>query len=114
PAPRRILLSLGLPRKLKAGEMHDFVLQVTVPPGQRMSPHYVFWPERRCQRFQLITRFGEQAVPSAVWKIDHVFHSDADEIDTGRDFVPVNGFGEVQVAFADLLAGHGYGLRWEH
>ncbi|MFC3896617.1 helix-turn-helix domain-containing protein [Lentzea rhizosphaerae] len=113
PSPRRILLVLGLPRKLKAGEVHDFALQVTLPPGRRMSPRYVYWPERRCEKFQLIARFGEQAVPSAVWKVDHVFHRDADEIDIERDHLPVNGVGEVQVAFADLLAGHGYGLRWE-
>jgi hypothetical protein len=114
PSPRRTLLHLGLPRRLKAGEMHDFVLQVSVPPSQPMSPRYVFWPERRCERFRLVARFGENAIPSAVWLVDHVFHRDADEIDTGRDHLAVDRFGEVRIAFADLQAGHGYGIRWQH
>lgn len=113
PSPRRILMHLGLPRRLKAGDLHDFVLQVTVPHGQPMSPQYVYWPERRCERFRLVTRFGEHAVPSAVWRVDHVFHRDADEINSGRDYVPADRFGEVQATFAELHAGHGYGLYWE-
>ncbi len=113
PSPRRIMMHLGLPRRLKAGELHELVLQISLPHDQPMSPRYVFWPERRCERFRLVTRFGE-AVPSAVWRVDHVFHRDADEIDTGRDYLPANELGEVHVAFADLQAGHGYGIRWEH
>jgi hypothetical protein len=113
PSARRILMHLGLPRKLKAGEVHDFALQVSLPRGQSMSPRYVFWPERRCERFRFVARFGQQAVPSAVWRVDHVFHRDADEIDTGRDYLPMDGLGEVRVEFADLQPGHGYGIRWE-
>lgn len=112
PSPRRFVMHLGLPRRLKAGEVHDFVLQVSVPNGQSMSPTYVFWPERRCERFRLVARFGRWAVPSAVWRVDHVFHRDADEIGTGREFVPVDSFGEVHATFAELQAGHGYGIRW--
>lgn len=114
PSARRILLHLGLPKRLKAGEMHDFVLQVSVPHGKPMSPRYVFWPERRCERFRLVAKFDDLSTPSAVWRVDHVFHRDADEIDTGRDHLQVNGSGEVQIAFAELQAGHGYGIRWEH
>lgn len=111
PSPRRILLHLGLPKRLMVGEVHDFVLQVNVPTGEQMSPRYVYWPERRCERFRLVSRFGAQK-PSAVWRVDHVFHRDADEIDSGRDYVSLDNSGEVQAAFAELQAGHGYGLRW--
>ncbi|MEU7476086.1 helix-turn-helix transcriptional regulator [Lentzea sp. NPDC042327] len=110
PSPRRFVLGLGLPRRLRSGEVHDFVLQVSVPNG-RLSPRYVFWPERRCERFRLVSRFGSRK-PAAVWRVDHVFHRDADEIETGRDYVSVDDGGEVRAAFAELQAGHGYGIRW--
>ncbi|SDF31661.1 hypothetical protein SAMN05216553_10159 [Lentzea fradiae] len=113
PSTRRVLLHLGLPKRLRAGESHEFVLRVSLPPGRPMSPRYVFWPERRCERFRLVTRFGK-TFPAAVWRVDHVFHRDADEIETGRDHVEVNDVGEVHVLFSDLQAGHGYGIRWEH
>jgi transcriptional regulator with XRE-family HTH domain len=112
PSARRFVLRLGLPRRLKAGERHDYALQVSVPTGQQMLPRYVFWPERRCERFRLVARFGHRALPSAVWRVDHVFHRDEDEIDTGRELVPVDDFGEVYATFADLQTGHGYGIRW--
>lgn len=113
PSARRFVLRLGLPRRLRAGDVHDFTLQVSVPDGRRMLPRYVFWPERRCERFRLVARFGQRALPSAVWRVDHVFHRDADEIDTGRERIAVDGFGEVHATFADLQTGHGYGIRWE-
>ncbi|ANZ42109.1 hypothetical protein BBK82_45440 [Lentzea guizhouensis] len=110
PSPRRFVLGLGLPRRLRLGEVHDFALQVSVPDG-RWNPRYVFWPERRCERFRLVSRFGART-PTAVWRIDHVFHRNADEIDSGRDYMAVDDCGEVHAAFAELQAGHGYGLSW--
>ncbi|NGY60851.1 helix-turn-helix domain-containing protein [Lentzea sp. NEAU-D13] len=112
-SPRRTLIHLGLPRRLRAGELHDFVLQVSLPHGQPMSPQFVLWPERPCERFQLVARFGEQTMPSDVWRVDHVFHRNADEIDSGHDRLAVNSFGEVLVSFTDLQTGYGYGIRWE-
>jgi hypothetical protein len=112
PSSRRFLLNLQLPSPLTAGQTHEFALQVRVPRGQPMRPTYVFWPERRCERFELVIRFATDRPPTSVWRVDNAFHRDADDIDPGPDMLTVNDVGEVQATFTELRPNRGYGIQW--
>ena len=112
PSPRRFLLHLRLPRPLRAGESHQFSLEVRVPRGQQMRPTYVFWPERPCERFSLVVRFPQEDPPAAVWRVDGAFHRDIDDLGQGQDLLPVNGIGEVEISFRNPRPDRGYGVQW--
>ncbi|WP_216209862.1 hypothetical protein [Amycolatopsis aidingensis] len=112
PSARRFLMGLQLPERLQAGQTHTFSLEVRIPQGQAMRPTYVFWPERRCERFDLVIRFGLERIPEAVWRLSDVFHRDADEGEPGADQLTVNGVGEVAASFTEPRPGRGYGIQW--
>lgn len=112
PSPRRFMLTLRLPHPLGAGERHQFALEVRVPVGQPMRPTYVFWPERRCERFRLVVRFPRDGGPADVWRVDGAFHRDADDLTPGDDRLAVNEIGEVEVDFPHPREGRGYGVQW--
>jgi hypothetical protein len=112
PSARRFLLQLRLPETLLAGQAHEFALEVRVPRGQPMRPTYVFWPERRCEVFDLVVRFATDRPPQAVWKVADVFHRDADDMEPTDDLLALNGVGEVHATFTDPRPGRGYGVQW--
>lgn len=112
PSARRFLLHLRLPQVLRAGQAHTFSLDVRVPQGQSMRPTYVFWPERRCDRFDLVVRFDPERMPRLVWRVHDVFHRDADEIEPGPDLLTLDSVGEVAVSFIEPRVGRGYGIQW--
>jgi hypothetical protein len=112
PSPRRFQLQLRLPHTLRAGQAHSFSLDVGVPLGQLMSPTYVFWPERPCDRFDLIVRFHPDRLPRLVWRVADVFHRDADELEPGPERLSVDYVGEVSTSFIRPRPGRGHGLQW--
>ncbi|HEX3787216.1 MAG TPA: hypothetical protein VHW44_05095 [Pseudonocardiaceae bacterium] len=112
PSASRFLMNLQLPGKLQPGQEHTFGLEVRVPQGQPMRPTYVFWPERRCERFDLTVRFDPAHLPRQVWRVNAVFHRDADEIEPGPDQLIVNGIGEVSASFLNPRPDRGYGIQW--
>ncbi|GAB3491301.1 hypothetical protein [Amycolatopsis cihanbeyliensis] len=112
PSARRFLMGLQLPERLDAGQTHTFSLEVRIPQGQVMRPTYVFWPERRCERFDLVIRFGLRQPPETVWRLSDVFHRDADDCEPGSDLLTVNGVGEVAASFTEPRPGRGYGIQW--
>lgn len=112
PSRRRFLLHLRLPAALRSGQTHMFSLDVRVPYGQPMRPTYVFWPERRCERFDLTVRFDSEHPPKRVWRVRDVFHRDADEIEPGSDLLTPDAIGEVAVSFVEPRIGRGYGIQW--
>ncbi|MCS7477484.1 hypothetical protein ACFFQW_47310 [Umezawaea endophytica] len=112
PSPRRFLMRLRLPRALRAGQTHQYSLEVRVPRGQPMRPTYVFWPERGCDLFRLVARFPLDDPPAALWRVDGAFHRDLDDQAEGGDLLEVNGIGEVEVSFPHPRPAHGYGIQW--
>lgn len=104
---------ISLARPLKAGERHEYELQLRVPPGQPMAPHYVYVPFCRSDHFQLRVRFSPTRLPRTIWLLSGappvVIYGRAD----GTELVTPDRFGEVLVEFRDLQLGRGYGLRWQ-
>jgi hypothetical protein len=109
---RRFLLELELPQPLSAGQTHDFAMEVKVPRGQAMRPTYVFWPERRCEQFNLVIRFDRESQPRTIWQVTKAFHRDTDELEPGPDRLTVDNIGEVRASFDNLERSHGYGIQW--
>jgi hypothetical protein len=113
PSPRRFQLQLRLPHTLRAGQTHSFSLDVCVPLGQQIPPTYVFWPERPCDRFDLVVRFHPDRLPQLVWRVADVFHRDADELEPGPDLLRVDCIGEVSASFLRPRPGRGHGIQWK-
>src|SRR5215470_3777154 len=113
PSPRRFQLRLQLPHTLDAGQAHIFSLEMCVPLGQPMPPTYVFWPERPCDRFDLVVRFHPDRLPRMVWRVSDVFHRDADELEPGPEQLSVDYAGEVYTSFFRPRPGRGHGVQWK-
>ncbi|HYS37096.1 MAG TPA: hypothetical protein VEO01_15860 [Pseudonocardiaceae bacterium] len=108
----RFAFELALPAPLDIGQKHEYGLIVRVPENQLMEPHYVLFPERRCDEFELRIRFDLDRLPSQIWRVDEVFHRDIDENRPTADLLTIDGVGEVHLSFRNLLPGHGYGAQW--
>lgn len=104
---------LKLPRWLDRGAEHEYFMIVRLPEAQPMRPHYLYVPERRCDRFELRVRFPGGRVPTEVERLDGAFHRTIDEASVDPELIPVDGVGEARVIFSDLVPRLGYGLRWE-
>jgi hypothetical protein len=112
PSPHRKLLHLGLPAPLPPGDHHEFSLLVKVPAGDEMQPTYVFWPDRRCERFDLVIRFDPTRLPDKIWRVNAAFHRDADDGVPTTDLLALDEVNEVSVSFTDLRPDRGYGIQW--
>jgi hypothetical protein len=108
----RFSFELRLPVMLSAGQTHDFGLLVRIPNDQVMHPHYVFFPERPCDVFDLRVRFAPSNVPAEVVLVSGVFHRAIDDPASSGRVLTVDEVNEVHVAFSSLLPGYGYGVRW--
>jgi hypothetical protein len=106
----RFAFHLGLPAPLGIGEKHEYGLIIRVP--EPMVPHYVLFPERRCDEFELRIRFDLDRLPSQIWRVEEVFHRDIDDNQPTADLLTIDGVGEVHLSFRNLLPGHGYGAQW--
>lgn len=99
---------LRLPRPLRAGETYEFSLEVPLPQFHRTQQDYIFRPQRRCDRFDLVVRFHPNRLPLGVSKVTEVCNCGNEH----EEPLAVNAFGEVEVPFRDVLPGGGYGIRW--
>lgn len=111
-SPHRFQMHLELPKPLANGETHEFRIGIRVPPGQPMRPTYVFWPERRCERFDLTTQFDPRRPPSLVWRVNDAFHRDTDDLAPSSDLLTVDGAGRIAVSFTEPRCHRGYGIQW--
>ena len=111
-AANRFVFSLVLPRPLAAGQEHQYSLITRLPANQPMRQHYVFFPERRCDDFDLRLRFDLDNPPVKVWRVAEAFHREIDLPVDGRPTLPVDRIGEAHLTFEHLRPGHGYGARW--
>ncbi|HEY3606411.1 MAG TPA: hypothetical protein VGL06_02875 [Pseudonocardiaceae bacterium] len=108
----RFAFHLGLPEPLSIGQKHEYGLIIRVPPSQPMQPHYVMFPERRCDEFELRIRFDLDRLPNQIWRVEEVFHRDVDDNQPSANLLTIDGVGEVHLSFRNLLPGHGYGAQW--
>jgi hypothetical protein len=103
---------IRLPRRLAAGESHEYQVLVTSAPRRFLRPYYVLTPFRRTDEFELRAKFHPAQQPDAVWALDGVPFQLIDENQpVGRLLAP-DAVGEVTCRFRDLRQGLSYGLRW--
>ena len=101
-----------LPRPLRAAERHEYAMRLTIPAGQRITPHYVHVPYRRSDHFELRVRFDPLRLPECVWILrDAPAALIYQGVPTAETVTP-DRFGEMMISFRDMRAGLGYGVRW--
>jgi hypothetical protein len=108
----RMRIQLRLPRPLQATERHEYSVMTTLPPTMTMQQHYAYTPLTRCDSFELRIRFDPQHPPERIWRVADAFHRDLDERTIEGQPLHLDACGDLQVAFEDLLPGHGYGIQW--
>jgi len=104
---------IALPGPLSMGDHHDFAMQLTLPPGQPMSPQYVYLPLRRCDYFELRVCFDPSNLPRRIWRVVGKPHRVVDDFSDQSDVILPDRLGEVFVDFREPRQGLGYGIQWE-
>ncbi|HEX4723048.1 MAG TPA: hypothetical protein VH333_11070 [Pseudonocardiaceae bacterium] len=111
----RFVYDLALPVPLGIGQKHEYGLIWRIPDSQEMRSHYVVFPDRRCDEFELRIRFGADRTPELLWRAEEVFHREIDDPQPEPQTpLAVDRVGEVHVSFRNLLPGHGYGVQWRN
>jgi len=108
----RFAFHLQLPAALPRGQSHEFGLLIHLPRGRVMRPHYVFFPERPCDSFDLRVRFASNALPTEIRLVPGVFHRAIDDEASSGPILPLDNVNEVHETFSHLRPGFGYGVRW--
>jgi hypothetical protein len=109
----RFGLHLDLPHPLRRDESYTFALQMRIPEGKVMQPHYVCVPTHRCDLFELRIRFDAANLPRRVWRLDGVYQRDIDDPEVRAEAVALDRFGETSLVFRQLKTDRAYGARWE-
>jgi len=108
----RFDIKVKFPRLLQPGESRRYAIIYRLPEGQRMTPHYVHVPYRRCDEFELRVRFSEPAMPADVRRINAAYHREIDDRQPDTEIIRPDDAGEVHVRFTDLRLGFAYGAQW--
>ena len=103
---------IALPTALRAGDRHEYAMLLRLPPGQRMSSHYVHVPFRRSDYFELRVRFSREHLPRLIWLMSGVPTSVIYERRPASQLITLDRFGELHVQFRELRPGLGYGVCW--
>ena len=104
------IITLSSP--LRTGDEHQYTLRLRLPPGQPMSPHYVYVPHRPCESFDLRIRFNPNNLPTAVWRLDATPTAVIYEQRPSATLLTPDRFGEVRTSFDNLQIGLGFGICW--
>ena len=103
---------IALSSPVRQGHDHEYLMMVRIPPGQPMSPHYVYIPHDNCDRFTLRIRFDPANVPSVLWRVENIATAVIYERRPGPNLLIPDSFGEVDTQFTNLQIGRGYGICW--
>ncbi|HKS48493.1 MAG TPA: hypothetical protein VJT49_25955 [Amycolatopsis sp.] len=112
PSESHFRFAIALPRVLRAGQVHDYGIELRIPPGQPMRPHYVFVPYRRCDRFELRIRFDPSRLPGRIWLVTGVPVRVVDDAQPSEETLRTDAAGEIHWEFRNLTQGLGYGVQW--
>ena len=112
PSESHFRFAITLPSVLRAGQPHEYGIELRVPPGQPMRPHYVFVPLRRCDRFELRIRFDPTRLPGSIWVVTGAPMRVVDDAQPSGEPLRVDAAGEIRHEFHDLTQGLGYGVQW--
>lgn len=108
----RFAFELGLPEPMAIGQRHEYGMVMRVPDDQPMRNHYVFFPDRECEEFQLRVRFAPDRLPAQIWRVADVFHRDVDDDRPTETILSTDRAGEINLTFQQLRPGRGYGVQW--
>jgi hypothetical protein len=111
PSDDHFVFYLDLPRRLRAGEEHEYGLRFKLPRGQ-MAPHYVLLPFITHEAFDLTVRFDVAKPPRLVWRLDGVAPREVDSPRPRDHQLTVDRFGQLRVSFRQLRLGRAYGIAW--
>ncbi|MCX4997351.1 helix-turn-helix transcriptional regulator [Streptomyces longwoodensis] len=100
------------PDPLRAGTRHTYEVRLRIPPAQPMAPHFVHVPLTRSEHFRLRVRFDRARMPRRVWRLAGVPTAVIYQQNPGTPSLEPDGRGVVDVGFAAMKVGYGYGLSW--
>jgi hypothetical protein len=103
--------AIRLPQPLRRGQVHEFGISITTPPGQPLNPRYAIQPLRRCDEFDLRIRFGA-AQARSVWRIAGLPRGMVDDFADPDALVEPDATGDIHVRYQHLHMGLVYGARW--
>lgn len=106
------LYELALPRRLRAGERHRYVISFSVPDRESIRPHYALIALRRTRRFSAELRFANPASVALAWRLDGVPQSVLDDATPTRPLLRLDDAGVVRVRFEQVVQGLCYGVQW--
>lgn len=104
---------VALASPLKSGQKHTYLLSVSLPEGQLLSPHYVHVPFRRSDHFELRVQFDPTRVPEQIWVLNGVPTAVIYEQQPNCPTIQPDKYGELLVRFENLKNGFGYGVCWK-
>lgn len=103
---------LALPRPLRAGEAHRYVLSFSVPDRAAMRPYYTLIPLRRTRRFSAEIRFAGPDAVALAWRLDGVPQVVLEDGEPTETLLRLDDTGVVRVRFEHVEQGLCYGVRW--
>lgn len=101
-----------LPRHLRAGERHHFVMTSAVGRLEHVQPFYILSPHRRVQSFSVEIHFGTPPIAGLVWRLDGVPYSVVRDGQPTEHLCEIDADGKVEVTFENVVQGLSYGLAW--
>jgi hypothetical protein len=103
---------LDLPRLMRQGEEHTYVIVFQVPPGHPIRPHYAFVPLVSCDSFDLQVRFHPERLPRAVWRLNQLAPRRLTDEPSPGEALTLDDACEVHLTFSSPKQGFGYGVGW--
>jgi hypothetical protein len=103
---------LRLPRTLRTGERHRYVVTFSCPPMHAMQPYYVLSPLRHVKRFTAEVDFGSPENVDLVWRVDGAAPSVLRDGEPTDQVCDVGPDGVVHESFSEITQGLSYGVAW--
>ena len=103
---------LALPRPLRAGEAHRYVVTFSVPDRELMRPYYTLIPLRRTRRFSAEIRFADPADVALAWRLDGVPPAVLEDAAPTTRVLAPDETGVIRVRFEPVVQGLCYGVQW--
>lgn len=103
---------LELPRTLRTGERHRYVVTFSGPPLHALQPYYALTPLRRVRRFTTEVDFGSPENVDLVWRVDAAAPSVLRDGEPTEHLCDIDPAGVVRESFSEITQGLSYGVAW--
>jgi hypothetical protein len=102
-----------LPKPLQPGDKHEYGLLLRFSGHKQLTPHCIFTPECRCDRYDLRVRFHPERLPGWIRPVSAETVRMFQAGQPGEDLLAPDAAGEVHVEFRHPAMYLGYGLQWQ-